>query len=354
MMKYASVITILLVLAAAAPASAQDSTLDRVQNLVATGRFTEARSTLDQWEQRFADPRSNASAADRARAMYLRGTLSSDAKEAEDAFVGVVLSYPSSAVAPDALLRLGQGLLTAGEPRRAVAYLERLQSDYPGTPQRETGWVWLARAHLAAGAPAAACNTARAGLEAVTSANLRTLIELERDQACARVTDAATAPGIAAAPARSNDRPVLPDERPVLPDERSVLPGEPAADPEPAPADRNEDVMPRTQAPLGTREPAPRPVAQQDDAPAVPPAARGAGDFSVQTATFRERSSAEVVAAQLRERGFDARVTSISGSALHRVRVGYFTSSADAQAVATRIRNAGFATIVVNDVRFEH
>jgi cell division septation protein DedD len=350
MMKYASVITVLLVLLGAAPASAQDATLDRVQNLVATGRFTEARNTLDQWEQRYADPRSNASAADRARAMYLRGTLSTDAKQAEDAFVGVVLSYPSSAVAPDALLRLGQGLLTAGEPRRAVAYLERLQSDYPGTPQRETGWVWLARAHLAAGAPAAACNTARAGLEAVSSANLRTLIELERDQACARA--GAATPAVAAGPPPTDERPALPDERPVLPGERSVLPGEPAADPEPAPpAARSDPPMPRAQAPLGTREPAPRPIAQQHDAP---PAARGAGDYSVQTATFRERGSAEVVAAQLRERGFDARVTSISGSALHRVRVGYFTSSADAQALASRIRNAGFATIVVNDVRREH
>jgi cell division septation protein DedD len=355
MMKYAPVITVLLVLLGAGQASAQDATLDRVQNLVATGRFTEARSTLDQWEQRFADPRSNASAADRARAMYLRGTLSSDAKEAEDAFVGVVLSYPSSAVAPDALLRLGQGLLTAGEPRRAVAYLERLQSDYPGTPQRETGWVWLSRAHLAAGNPAAACNTARVGLEAVSSANLRTLIELERDQACARAGASAATPAIAAAPTRTDERPTLPDERPALPDERSVLPGEPAADPEPAPPTAlGEPVVPRTQPSTDAREPAPRPVAQQPAvaAEATPP--RGAGDFSVQTATFRERSSAEVVAAQLRERGFEARVTTISGSALHRVRVGFFTSSADAQAVASRIRNAGFATIVVNDVRLEH
>ena len=106
---------------APAPAHAQDTTLERVQNLIVTGRFTDAGSTLAEWEQEYGQPGSDATSADRARALYLRGLLTSDAAAAESAFLSVVLSYPSSAVAPQALLRLGQGLLTRGEILRSNA-----------------------------------------------------------------------------------------------------------------------------------------------------------------------------------------------------------------------------------------
>lgn len=346
----------LLLVAGTTAAHAQDTALDRVQNLIATGRFTDARNTLEEWERRYADARSDASAADRARALYLRGTLATDAKEAEDAFVAVVLSHPSSAVAPAALLRLGQGLLTAGEPRRAVAYLERLHSDYPGTPQRETGWVWLARAQLAAGAPAAACNTARNGVGAVSESNLRTLLELEREQACGRVGTQVAAdspPDVRAGEASAGVVPArVPQELPPEPEEparRSVMPGEPAVDPEPS-----------RPAPIGVAAAPPREVvtlpAHEETTPTQlePTRVRLSGEFAVQSAAFRERSSADVVAGHLRERGFDARVTLVANSPLHRVRVGAFATSAEAAAVASLIRDAGYVAVIVNDVQQEH
>jgi tetratricopeptide (TPR) repeat protein len=174
--------------------AAQDTTLDRVQHLTATGRFTDARNTLAQWEQQYAGPSSNATAADRARALYLRGTLATAAKEAEEAFLGVVLSYPSTDAAPQALLRLGQGLLAGGEAQRAVGYLERLRNDYPRSSARETGWLWLARAQLAAGSAREACTTAREGLRSTRSENLRLLLEIERDRACRTGPSPTTAP----------------------------------------------------------------------------------------------------------------------------------------------------------------
>jgi hypothetical protein len=183
--------------------SAQDVTLDRIHNLAAAGRLTEARNTLAGWERQHADPASAASAGDRARAMLLRGMLSEDAKDAEEAYLAVVLSHPSSAAAPDALLRLGQGLLAAGEPRRAVAYLERLRTDYPQSPARETGWLWLARAQLAVGATAAACDAARTGLAITRAENLRILLELERDNACGAAAGAAPQTDARATPPRT-------------------------------------------------------------------------------------------------------------------------------------------------------
>jgi tetratricopeptide (TPR) repeat protein len=176
-----------LIIAAVMPAArahAQDSTLDRVHNLMATGRFTEAGSTLEEWERRYADPRSAATPADRARAIYLRAQLTPDAARAEDLLISVVLTYPSAAVAPPALLRLGQSLLSRGDARRAMAYLERLRSDYPGSAARETGMLWLARAQLASGMAGAACATATAAADVTADPNLRLLIQIERDRAC--------------------------------------------------------------------------------------------------------------------------------------------------------------------------
>jgi hypothetical protein len=285
--------------ATVAPAHAQDTALDRVQHLINTGRFTEAGNTLTQWERSFTDPRSSATSADRARALYLRGVLSTDPKEAEDAFVGVVLSYPSAPAASAALLRLGQGLLTTGEPRRAVAYLERLRSDYPGARERETGFLWLARAQVASGNGSAACSTAREGVAIATTANMRMLMELERDHACS---------------------------------------GAPA----PEPGFRT--------AANAQRPPA---GAQPGGATAAQQTAAQQGDFAVQAGAFRERSSAVTAAAQLRAGGFDARVVTTDGNALFRVRSGRYATSAEAAAVAQRMRAAGFTAIVVNDVRSE-
>jgi hypothetical protein len=279
-------------------AQSQNGALDRVQSMIATGRFTEAGNTLAQWERTFEDPRSAATPPERARALYLRALLMGNAAEAEQAYVAVVLRYPSSAVAPDALLRLGQSLLTAGEPRRAIAYLERLRSDYPGTPQRETGLLWLARAQLADGAAAAACATARDGAAAATAPHLATLFELERDRACAA---AASAPGAAAAP-------------------QTVPPPAPRTQPQPPPQAQRTTLT---------------------------------GDYAVQTGAFRERTSAQTIADQMRARGFDVRIVTVDGSPLFRVRVGAFASPEEAAAATRRIRDAGFATVIVSDVQRE-
>lgn len=276
---------------------AQDRPLDRVQNLIATGRFTDAAATLDRWEREFADPTSDAVPADRARALYMRGVITSDVQQAQDLFLGVVLSYPSSAVAPHALLRLGQALVTSGEPQRAIAYLERLRSDYPNSDARPTGMLWLARAQLANRSARAACEAARAGAAITTDENLSLLLELEQDRACGDAPPAVSQPGHGATVTRD--------------------------------------------------------VGAADVAAGLDHAASLNGDFAVQVAAFRELRSAQVIAGQLREAGIDARVVTVPASDLHRVRVGSFASAGDAAGVMKRVRDAGFAALLVNDARNE-
>jgi cell division septation protein DedD len=338
----------LILAASASHARAQDAALDRVQNLAATGRFTEARNMLEQWERSFADPRSSATPSDRARALYLRGVLSTDPKDAEEAFLAVALSYPSSSSAPGALLRLGQGLLATGEANRAVAYLERLRADYPGSPHRETGWLWLARAHMAAGSPVAACAAAREGITQASSANLVTLLELERDNTCA-VQREAPFPTTQVAVDPDPNEPQRPAARP-----QTAAPAAPA----PAAA-RDEPSATRAPVPAAAPTPATTPApTPATPTPATTPAVRrdappAAAQFAVQAGAFRERAAAESIARELRAQGFDARVVVVDNSPLHRVRSGAFTTREQAMTAARRIINAGFEALIVSDVRTE-
>lgn len=280
-MKLSAFVCACVMMCAHSVSAQQPTQLDRVQNLISGGRFTEARNTLAEWETKFGSAQSDASTTDRARALYLRGVLTGDAKEAEDTYVSVVLSYPSSPSAPHALLRLGQALVTGGDHRRAVGYLGRLRADYPGFAERETGLLWLARAQMGAGSAAAACITAREAASGA-SVNVSTLAGLERDRACAS--------GVAQKP----------------------------------------DSTPRAAAPT---------------APAK--------SYAIQTAAFRELRSAESIAAQLRAKGFDARVVRVEGSELNRVRFGSYASAAEAAVAGERIRDAGFAVMIVSDAHKE-
>ena len=77
------------------------------------------------------------------------------------------------------------------------------------------------------------------------------------------------------------------------------------------------------------------------------------GDYAVQIAAFRVQRSAETIVAELRARGFDARMVTTDGSDLFRVRYGSYTSAKEAEVAALTVRDAGFAALIVNDVRSE-
>ena len=282
----------LLLLAIAIPLSAQERTLERVDSLMAQGRVRDARVVLDEW-QRAGEGAGKVSAGQRARGLYLAARLTENAAEAQEKYLNVALSYPTSREAPEALLRLGQALLAAGDGNRAATYFERVIRDYSKAPARAEAYLWLTRAQLVGGNARAACTTAAAARKADLTTELREQIAVEERRACSPASTANTraAPTITPAPA---------------------LP--PSVNPTPA---------------------------------------RSSARFSVQFAAFREPANAGPVAEQLRRAGFDARVAYVEGSPLARVRIGRFESSEQAHAEANRVRAAGFAGIIVDDVQKE-
>ena len=281
-------------------ASGQQRALERVDSLLAAGRAQDARSALNEWE-RVSNADTKTDATQRARALYLSARLTEDAAQAQEKYLNVALSYPTAREAPDALLRLGQGLLVSGDAQRATSYFERVIRDYPKASVRPSAYLWLSRAQLAGGNARAACTTVgSASKSADLSAELRELIAAEQKTACSPASDRTrnnTPPAVSAPP---------------------VLPGSTAA---------------------------------QDR-----PNTRGSADnasFAVQIAAFREVSNATSVAAQLRRTGFDARVVYVEENSLARVRIGRFNTNTEAASELKRAQAAGLAGIIVDDVQKE-
>ncbi len=265
----------------AAPAAAQVPSLDAVDSLIAAGQYDDARATIERWWS--ARDSFDVPGSDRARALVLRARLQPDPATAEDDYLAVVLGYPTSPHAPEALLRLGQGLLATGQAARAAGYLRRLAADYPGRPQHTVGMLWLARAEAAARRNAAACTAAREGLaDAGSQPDLAGMLRLEEAASC-----------------------VIGDRAPV--------------------------------------------AARQDDPPPPAPAPAVDRSHAVQTGAFRYREGADALAARLRDAGFQPRAVLVPGSTLLRIRVGRFATAAEASALMARIRQAGFDAVVVHD-----
>jgi TolA-binding protein len=287
---------VLAALVAPAAARAQVPTLDRVDSLVVAGDYSAARSTLDRWWS--ARDQFDVPGSDKARALMLRAQLAPDAETAEPDYMAVVLGYPTSDHAPEALLRLGQGLLATGEAARSAAYLERLTADYPGWSRRPLALLWLARANTAARRSAAACNAARTGLRDTRDPDLSAMLRVEAGASCAIGEQAGQA---------------------------ETAPSRPAPEAAPAPPRR--------------AEPAPAPA--------------GRGDFTVQSGAFRYQKSADALMARLREAGFEPRLVRVPRNDLMRVRVGRFTDVDQARALVSRLRGLSFEAIVVRDAAQE-
>jgi hypothetical protein len=287
-------LAILVVAALPAPggrATAQAAGLDEIEGLVASGSYDAARSALEQWWAGRESGRADGN--ERARALMLRARLAPDLASAEADYLSIVLGYPLAPHAPQALLRLGQGLLAVDEAERSVGYLRRLVADYPGRPERSWGILWLARAEVAARQTSAACNTARLGLREPDTSGLADMLRALESLACSTASEANTN---ANPPASATPRPARPSTS--------------------------------------------------------TPAAANAR-FAVQVGAFRQQDSVDDAVTRLRRAGHEPRAVGLPGSSLVRVRVGRFATRQEAEGLLAQLRSRGFDALVVDDVQRE-
>lgn len=324
-------------LLSASVASAQatmDAGLAQIDSLVAAGELDTARSRLAAWIEAHPPGPGGLGRGAQAHALFLQGRLARNWTGAEDAYLSVVLGYPTSQHAPHALLRLGQGLLAAASidapstaAIRAVSYLERLSNDYPGHPLHDEAQLWLARAHAGTGNNRQGCAVLRRALDRQLEPAIAGDVRSEWDSMC-RPDVAQTGERVRAVPdSAAGKRQALPPPVTRRDTARAV----------PDSAARQRQV-PRP-------SPVSRDTARTDTIPS--------GRYTVQVAAMRSREGARTIARQLEGLGFNARIVDLQGSGLVRVRVDVFQTERNAEALAARIRQHGFDAIVTNDVARE-
>lgn len=105
---------------------------------------------------------------------------------------------------------------------------------------------------------------------------------------------------------------------------------------------------------LATAGPAPPRLAAVAVAVAVPGDASGSqGAFTVQLGAFSSRGRAEALQRRVSDAGFDARLVTVPGSPLIRVRVGVFDAQQGADAILKRLQDLGFTAAVARDANRE-
>jgi cell division septation protein DedD len=258
--------------------------------------------------------------------VYTQAMVASDAADMRRQLQRVAVEYSSSSWADDALLRLVQLDYASGNLEGAARNLERIRMDYPGSSLLPQASYWAARTYFDQKKPELACRWIAEGL-----GGARGNIELQNqlgylNQRCSQVAAAnPTAPDSPSAARTAADT--------------SRTTGALRTDTAAAAASRQDTATTITLVP---ETPTPSPPAARVDTvrlePAGPPepVARPATRYRVQITAVRSVSTARSVAARVRSRGFN--VVTVEEGGLYKVRVGDYSTKADAVSAVPEIK----------------
>ncbi len=273
--------------AASATAQTGSDVFARARRLVNDGDAKAGRALVD--SALAAAPAGSPAYAD---ALYWRGVLAEEGESARTDLLRVVIEFPLSARASEALLRLAQMEFTRGDRVAAQRHLDRLAREHPDTPSQAAGRYWMGRLLLEDSRPADACAALRDARRLAASGDVELINQIEY---YARPCD--------------------------------VIEGDAKARADSITADSV-----RHAAEDSTRK------ATADKARA------GKGKWSVQLAAYGNREDALALVKKLKKRGVDARVTPDKP---WRVRVGHFATRAEAADEAQRFSTKSSKALVV-------
>ena len=271
-----------------------DAASERIRSLVSQGDVAGARRLVDSVLASTA-----ASEARFGNALFLRATLTPSADSARRDLLRVVVEYPQSAIMEEALIRLAEIEVSAGDKSSARRHLERLVRDHLATDRGVKAAHQFAEVLLAEGATLPACAVLDSALAHVSSGN----IELTNQIAYT-----------------------------------GRLCGQARAAAQPRPVEAPPNALADSAAIRSPREASPKEGRGNRGAPS------GTDGWSVQVAAYAVRGDALRLAARLSARGYDARVTAV---APFRVRIGRFASRAAALDVVARLKTEKTEAIIV-------
>lgn len=289
---------------------ATDTIFLRAQRLVAEGQGDAGRALVQQQLDSATQgtPRY-------AEALYWRAVVAATAADAERDLRTIVVNYPLSKHAADALLRLAQLEMTRGDDDQALSHLNRILVEHPDNPDRARADFWMARVLFDKSDAPKACARLGDAIRTAPSGDVELRNQIDYlNQRCAGVDTTA----VAAAPAKG------PADKGKAPPAKGKTPAESA---------KTAATHPAGKAPAPAREPA-----RSETRHAAPRSAGAAhaARYTIQVAAYSTRSAAEVLQASLRQRGYDARV--VGTTKPFRVRVGFYATRAEADAELQRMR----------------
>jgi cell division septation protein DedD len=264
---------------------AMDRAIARARAAVDAGDGTDARTVLDSLVS--ASP---SGSNDLAEALFWRATLAERLSDAERDWKRLVIDVPLAPRASDALLRLGELEMLRGHPADARTYFARVVREFPAPSTRARSHLWIAKSYAAQrDMPRACISLADATAIGMPDGELRLQAD-EMGRQCATI-----------------DRKLIEKAMTDTVAPAKAAAAKPAGG-KPAAAVRGADV------PKGAR-------------------------FSVQVAAFDTRGEGDELVQRLTARGIEARVD--GSEKPFRVRVGYFTTRARANAELAKLKKNG-------------
>ena len=360
-----------------APRTLLDSLYARARQLVLEGNGAAGRALVDSLVNATLP-----GSPGHVDALFWRASLAGTASDAERDYRRIIVEYPLSARAGEALFSLAQLEIARGDRENAAAHLQRFLLDHPESSERSRAAVSLGRMLIEQGRMARGCaviGRARAGVPA-DAVELRNQMDYYAqrcdgvDTVEAVVANAAPANAApATAPTSVPATPRIDTARPAAPQARQAATVPPTA-PKPQPAAPTKDsTAPKTVAARDTnRQPATASAPTRDTvkkiasaaptrdtaakktttssptptrdtatrkAPTSVPAPAAAQRFTVQVAAFDTKGEADQLVDRLKKRGLAARV---SGTARpFRVRIGRYANETAAADVLKTLRAQG-------------
>ena len=307
-----------------------DALFRRAEQMVREGRGEAGRALVDS-----VVARAKAGSAQHGQALYWRASLAADAAEAERGYRRVILEYPATPWAGDALVNLAQLEMARGDQEQALMHLHRFEREYSSHESRARASLWLARLYFDRKNERRGCaSLATARLAASPDdVELRNQIDYYA-QRCIGVDTATVIPRQKAVNVEPDGTPPTRTSAPVTATAAAVTPAAPAPSPTARPTP-GAPVNPPASSEHATRGPQPEVPATGGTARVGP----GVGGYTVQVAAYDTRTAAEGLIAKLKVRGYTARLATTVRP--FRVRIGRYDTRADAVAAQERLKAKG-------------
>ncbi len=301
--------------------SPSDSTFRRAKRLVAEGNGAGGRAIVDTVLRKAVE-----GTPGYGDALYWRGALAETAADAERDYRRVIVEYPLSAYADNALLAMADLETARGDRAGALQHLQRFVKEHSAnTPARGAAALTAARLAFEQRDTRAGCamvTAARASTPA-TNVEVRNQIDYLAGR-CVGVDVAAAPPVVMPAPTAAVS----------------------ATTPPAPPRDTSAKTTARVPATVPKRV-SPPPVQAPVSAPVTSPAPVKRGNYTIQLAAYNTRIDAERLVAKLKTKGVEARV---SGDAKpFRVRLDFYLTKQAAQDEVTALRARGIIGFVATE-----